>query len=229
MFANIKPYFVTTMTSNIIWTDDYWLLLMQLYLRKPAGVKPMYSRGMVELSLELHVPPHVLYARMFDLRRAGTPRMERLWQTYGDNPKRLARGVRMLRRMQGFSNAEAFYDGVGVNESFEKDFRPIPSVPGMTPMMLIIILDLYFRLTPATMVCETPEIAELARLMRIKAGMVVEVMDVFQACDPYLKRRPAADGPLAEPCRDVWKRFGNGNPEVLSALAAQLKEYFSRP
>lgn len=215
------------MTNHPLWSDDYWLLLMQLYLRKPAGIKPMYSRGMVQLSLELHIPPRFLYARMFDLRRTGTPRMERLWHTYGDSPKRLARGVRMLRKMQGFSNAESFYSGVEVQESFERDFRPIECHRELMPIMLIMVLDLYFRLTPATMVDETPEIAELARLMRIKTGTVVEVMSLFQACDPYLKRSMPTDNPLFGHCRDVWKRFGNDNPENLSALAAQLKDYFT--
>lgn len=214
------------MTNHPFWSDDCWLLLMQLYLRKPAGVKPMYSKGMVELSLELHVPPRFLYARMFDLRRAGTPRMERLWQAYGENPKRLARGVRMLRRMRGFSNELTFYDGVELKESFETDFRPIAVCPELTPVMLILILDLYFCLTPATMVVDTPEIVELSKLMRIKAAMAVEVMNVFQACDPYLKRAEPVGNPLLEPCREVWHRFGNDNPETLAALAAQLKDYF---
>ena len=34
------------MAKNQLWHDDYWLLLMQLYLRKPVGVKAMYSRQM---------------------------------------------------------------------------------------------------------------------------------------------------------------------------------------
>ena len=41
------------MAKNARWIDEYWLLLMQLYLQKPVGVKPMYSRKMVDLSLDL--------------------------------------------------------------------------------------------------------------------------------------------------------------------------------
>ena len=152
---------------------------MQLYQRKPAGIKPLYSRGMVELSLELHIPPHYLYEQMFCLRRAATPRLGRLWATYGDNPRRLSRDVKVLRSMAGFSNAALFYDGVAMHESFERDFRPMPSCGQLMPMMLIIILDQYFRLTPATMVRNTPEIADLSKLMGIKADVVVEVMETF--------------------------------------------------
>lgn len=212
--------------SHPLWSDEYWLLLMQLYQRKPAGIKPLYSRGMVELSLELHIPPHYLYEQMFRLRRAGTPHLERLWATYGENPRRLSRDVKKLRSMAGFSNAAAFYEGVAVNESFESDFRPVPSCGGIMPMMLIIILDLYFRLTPATMVRNTPEIAELAKPMGMKADTVVEVMETFQALDPYLNRKDAEPSQFTEECRKIWKRYGNGNPEELSSLAAQLKAYF---
>lgn len=214
------------MTKHPLWSDEYWLLLMQIYLRKPVGVKPLYSRPMVELSLELHIPPQYLYEQMFNLRRIDTPRMERLWEKYGNNPKRLAKGVRMLRQMKGFSNAREFYEGVEIQESFEKDFRPIESCSGIEPVMLIMVLDLYFRLTPITMVSETPEIIELARLMKVKPQTIVEIMDAFQVCDPYLKREPLPDNRFMEPCRRIWQRYGNDSPENLSAMAAQLTAYF---
>ena len=92
--------------------------------------------------------------------------------------------------------------------------------------MLVIILDLYFRLTPITMVEETPEIREMAKLMKIKDHSVVEVMDAFQVCDPYLNREELMITPLSLPCQDIWDRYGNDNPDRLSALAAQLKDYF---
>ena len=45
------------MAIHPLWTDDYWLLIVQLYQKSPAGVKSEYSRPMVDLSLELHIPP----------------------------------------------------------------------------------------------------------------------------------------------------------------------------
>ena len=208
------------------WSDEYWLLLMQLYLRKPVGVKPLYSRGVVDLALELHVQPQVLYERMFRLRSLEEPKLRKLWESYANSPQKLARGIQLLRRMKGFGMAGSFYEGVEVSESWEKDFRPLAERNDMKPVMLIMILDLYFRLVPATMVTSTPEIQELARLMRIKAQTVVEVMDIYQVCDPYLNRTEVVLDPLINPCQQIWERFGNGNPEQLSALAAQLREYF---
>ncbi len=214
------------MTTHPRWTDEYWLPLMKLYMRRPEGVKPMYSRATVALSLELHIPPQTLYQQMFRIRRPDTELLRRLTARYSANPKRLSRDVKTLRRMQGMGSGGSFYDGVEVRETFERDFRPIPSRPDLQPVMLILTLDLYFRLTPATMVRETPEVAELARLMRLKAQTVVEMLDAFQECDPYLNRAPKADKALADACHDVWQRYGNDEPETLAALAAQMREYF---
>lgn len=214
------------MGKNATWHDDDWLLLMQIYLRKPVGLKPQYSREMVDLSLELHIPPQVLFAKMCEIANLETPRIERIWEAYGDNPKKLARAARLLREMKGFGQANAFYDGVEVNETFERNWQPLSENERMTPVMLILILDLYFHLTPITMVSETPEVQELARLMKLKADEVTEVLDVYQHCDPYLNRRDMVVSPLLLPCSQVWQRFGNSDIEKLSSFANQLKVYF---
>ena len=214
------------MAKNIKWPDDYWLLLLQIYLQKPVGIKPMYSRRMVDLSLELHVSPSVLFNKMCQIANLETPRIERFWETYGENPRKLSRAVSLYREMKGFNNAEEFYDGVEVSESFEKDFKPVAEGEKLTPVMLILILDLYFRLTPITMVAETPEVQELARLMKLKSQEVADVLQVFQYCDPYLHRKEVTFSPLFLPCEQVWRRFGNANPEDLASYASQLMEYF---
>jgi hypothetical protein len=152
--------------------------------------------------------------------------MEKLWERYGNNPKRLAKGIKMLRQMKGLGSAGDFYEGVETHESFELDFKPIEENPDLTPIKLIMILDLYFRLTPNTMVKSTPEIQQLARLLKIDTSLIVEIMEVYQICDPYLNRVELLTSPLVLPCNRIWKRYGNDNPEKLAAYAAQLKEYF---
>ncbi len=214
------------MAKKQLWHDDYWLLLMQLYLRKPVGVKPMYSRQLVELSMELHIAPQQLFARMCEIANLETPRIERIWQDYSRNPKRLSRAVQLLRNMMGFNSGGIFYEGVEVEETFERDFRPLPEDERLLPIMLVLILDLYFRLTPITMVAETPEVQQLARLMRIPVSLVVDVMDVFQHCDPYLNRRDITFNPLLAHCQQIWNRYGNADTRQLASYAEQLKEYF---
>ena len=214
------------MAKNQLWHDDYWLLLMQLYLHKPVGVKPMYSRPMVELSIELHIAPQQLFARMCEIANLETPRIERIWQEYSRNPKRLTRAVQLLRNMIGFNSGGGFYEGVEVEETFERDFRPIAEDARLTPVMLILILDQYFRLTPITMVEETPEVQQLARLLRIPVSLVTDVMYVYQHCDPYLNRRDVIISPLLSPCQQIWKRYGNIDTRQLASYAEQLKDYF---
>ena len=214
------------MAKNSKWQDEYWLLLMQIYLQKPVGMKPMYCRAMVDLSIELHIAPNLLFNKMCQIANLETPRIEHIWETYGNNPRKLARAVSLWREMNGFNNALEFYEGVEMTESFEKDFKPIAEDEVLTPMMLILILDLYFRLTPITMVPETPEVQELARMMKLKSAKVADVLEVFQHCDPYLNRKDVTLSPLLIPCQQIWRRFGNANTEDLASYANQLKAYF---
>lgn len=187
----------------------------------------MYSKAMVNLSMELHVAPQVLFNKMCEIANLQTPRIERIWQEYGKNPRRLSRAVSLLRQMKGFGNDNEFYEGVDVQETFERDFRPVNDATSVTPVMLILILDLYFRLTPITMVPETPEIQELGRLMKIPAREVADIMDIYQHCDPYLNRKEVIFSSLFPACQEIWQRYGNMDTEELSSYAQQLKAYFN--
>ena len=225
------------MSKHSLWSDEYWLLLIEQYLKEPVGVKALYSRGMVDLALELHIPPQFLYEQMFQLRRIAqadlkSAKLEQLWERYAKQPRQLKRGVQLLRQMKGFGQANDFYDGVAVQETFERDFRPLPatqeepSLSQLMPVHLIMILDLYFRLTPSTMQADTPEVRDLSKLLLLPVDTVVEVMEVFQFCDPILRCDEFTIHPLLEACQEVWDRYGNGRPEHLAAEAAQMKAYF---
>ena len=208
------------------WTDEHWLYVLQVYLRKPVGVKPMYSRNVVDLAMKLHIHPSVLFGKMCAIANPDTAQLQRLWNIYGENARRLSRDVKQLDEMRGFNNAEEFYEGVELRETFEKDFQPIEGCESLTPAMLILILDLYFRLTTITMVPDTPEIIGLARLLKIKPENVVEIMEIYQRCDPYLNRKDIIFSPLMLPCQNVWDRFGNYDMEQLANFASELSEYF---
>ena len=214
------------MATKQPWQDDYWLLLMQQYLRKPTGIKPTFDREMVKLSIELHITPQVLHERLGEIAQLRTPRIERIWQEYGKNPRRLSRAVKLMRQMTGFNSGGDFFEGVDVQETFERDFRPLSEDERLTPIALILILDLYFRLTPITMVTETPEVQETSRLLRIPALLVTDVLEVFQHCDPYLRRRDVTFSPLLLPCQQIWQRYGNIETRQLADYAEQLKAYY---
>lgn len=76
------------------------------------------------------------------------------------------------------------------------------------------------------MVEDTPELKELGKLINMSPKDIVEVMEVFKFCDPYLNRDDLMITPLLNPCQDIWNRYGNDNPEKLAGFAAQLKELF---
>lgn len=213
------------MAKHPLWNDEYWLLLLQLYQQKPMGVKPLYSKGMVDLSLELHIQPEYLHEQMFKLRMA-TPRIKRLWEKYANNPKRLAHDIQTLRQMNGYGNAQAFYKGVEFKETFEKNWEPLDAEPSLTLVKLTIILDLYFQLTPITMVPQTPEVIDLAKLIHTTPQVIAEALGVFQYCDPYLNREDVLISPLLDACSTIWHKYGNENPDKLYQLANELKEYF---
>ncbi|MBR1933067.1 MAG: hypothetical protein IJ841_05225 [Prevotella sp.] len=214
------------MAKTNVWQDEYWLPVLQLYLQRPVGVKPLYQRDAVQLCMELHVAPKTLHERQTQIAQLSTPRLERIWQTYSENPRRLARAVRLWREMRGFGAASEFYEGVEVQETFEKDFRPLAEDGRLTPVALILVLDLYFQLVPQTMVAQTPEVAELARLLGVSPGLVEEVLHLYQLCDPYLNRQEVTFSALLLPCQQVWQRFANGDTGQLNALAGELKEYY---
>ena len=214
------------MAKNAVWQDDYWLLLMHIYLQKPVGLKPLYSRSMVDLSLELHIAPRTLQSRMEQIATLSTPRIERIWQQYSKNPKRLARAVRLLRSMKGFGAADEFYEGVEVQETFEKDFYPLSEDNRFTPIMLILILDLYFKLTPSTMVSQTPEVTELAQLLNLSSSDIVDVLHIFLVCDPYMTNVDLTFSPLLLPCQQIWRRFDGDEGKLLRQTAEEMREYF---
>ena len=216
------------------WNDDYWLYVMQLYMSKPTGVKPLYSKAAVDLGMEIHVHPREIRARQQQIEAISTPRIERIWDEYADNPRKLSRAVRLLRGMKGFGSADEFYEGVEVTESFECDFRHIGST-GVTPVVLILVLDLYFRLTPITMVPETPEVVELAKLVKLSPATVADLLHLFRCQDPMFSSSltssssPLAPNltPLIPNIKSIWRRYGNGDTEALAQLARELKEYYS--
>lgn len=181
---------------------------------------------MVDLSLELHISPKELHSRLCQISNLETPCIERLWNTYKDNPRRLSRASKQLREMIGFGQAGAFYDGVEVNETFERDFRPLAEDERITPVMLLMILDLYFQLTPNTMVAETPEVSALSRLIHLPVTDIVELLEIFQHCDPYLNRRDVVFSPMLHPCQQVWDNYGNDGPEAVADYARELRAYF---
>lgn len=57
------------MATHPLWNDDYWLLVLQLYLKRPTGVKAVYAREAVDLAVELHLPPQFIHQQLQEMDR----------------------------------------------------------------------------------------------------------------------------------------------------------------
>ena len=113
------------MVTHSLWSEEYWPMLLQIYFKKPIGIKPTYAHPIVELSLELHIPPYILYAKMEEFHLNNLPSIQALWKVYANNPKKLQKDAKRIRKMKGFGKPEEFYEGVTTEETFEKDFKLI--------------------------------------------------------------------------------------------------------
>ncbi|MBF1529720.1 MAG: hypothetical protein HXN96_07245, partial [Prevotella salivae] len=81
------------MANQSQWQEDYWLPLLQLYLRKPVGIKPAYSRPMVLLALELNIPPKQLAEQMVTRDKRESASLQQLWKRFATHQKQLSHEV----------------------------------------------------------------------------------------------------------------------------------------
>ncbi len=232
------------MSGSAKWSDDYWLPLLELYLCKPVGVKRLYNRRLIDLSLELHLPPALLHKQLQRLRLLDNPRIQQLWQRYSNHPRQLSKAVAKWRSMRGFGLADDFYDGVDrLEQDFERLLWPIAGAEAWNELMLVLVLDLYFRLTPLTMVSHTPEVQQLAKRMKVTVDEVVDVLHTFQQCDPYMMQkgerkeekgekggndslRSAAAQSIVGACQHLWTHYQHMPTGTLEGDAAQMNDYF---
>lgn len=226
----------------MIWTNEYWPLAINAYLTAPVGPKSRLSRPVIDLAMQLHMKPADIAERLNVIHSHGKPAVERLLQHYTAHPKRLKRDAARLLDMSGFGLGSAFYEGVCTAEQgFEHFYRPIGGTP-FTEAMLTLLLDLYFRLVPATMIETTPEVRDMARRTGLAAAQVVEVLHAFRDVDPCARRRAAADQSattgqsaasqsaapptLPQLCRATWQRLDDGDPMTTAAEAQRFMEYY---
>ena len=57
-------------------------------------MKPMYSRALVDLSLELHIHQRTSMNSFFKLRHRDMPIIHLIWETYGENTRKLNKDVK---------------------------------------------------------------------------------------------------------------------------------------
>ena len=216
------------MIDSPSWNDEYLLFLMQLYLESPVGLKPLYSRSLVNLSLDLHIEPQILLRKMQEFleNKDKTPSLKFLWDTYSDDAQKLDEAVSRIRKMRGFGKPDKFYKDVQTVSPFETMFLPIKGYKKISPVMLVMVLYVYPTILPTAMEESTPEIAELSRLLGIRPKHVLKIMTTFLMCDPIMNRPKDEDDELYKACLEVWREYANDTPEKLKKQVEELKDYF---
>lgn len=238
-----------------LWNDQYWPLIIKLYLAKPMGMKAMYSKGVVDLSIELHIPPFYIYERLEEVERNQRPLLQHLRTLYEGNARRLSRDVKQLRQMAGFGTGGLFFDDVCIDNDFERDYCPVADDTAMTPAMLTLILNLYFQLIPDTMKATTPEVQLLAKRLHVTSDEVVQVLKLCLAEDPCIPEHrrerllgsscaaassvssasvasPATSSAagstasLSQAVNKLWHRYGNGDAIMVEEAAERFNPYF---
>lgn len=213
-----------------MWTNDLWPLVIKAYLSAPTGPKSNCSRPVVDLAMQLHMKPADIVDRLKTVDAHKNPMVERLLVHYQAHPKKLKRDAERLAAMSGFGNSGAFYDGVDTAEAgFERFYRPIDGT-SFTPAMLTILLNLYFRLVPATMVATTPEVIDMAHRTQLTVDQVLEVLHTFLYVDPCAKSRTddalAEFAPITRLCRETWRTHDDGNPMLVAEEAEKFLQYY---
>lgn len=214
-----------------MWSNGYWPLAINAFLTPPEGQKTRYSRPVVDLAMRLHVRLADIVDKLNTVGAHSDKAVERLFCHYKAHPKLLKRDVARLCSMGGFGNGDAFYEGVDTAEQdFERWYRPVDGAE-LTPAMLTLLLNLYFRLVPTTMVETTPEVADMARRTGLSAARVVEVLRIFLHIDPCARVRDndglADFSPLTPVCRDFWTRLGDGDPMKVAREAEKFLQYYA--
>lgn len=80
---------------------------------------------MVDLAIELHIHPKTLFEKMEQLLDHKTASLQKIWDTYADNPRRLNKDAKRVREMKGFGDADSFFMGVESIDSFETFYLPV--------------------------------------------------------------------------------------------------------
>lgn len=216
------------MATRNKWSDQYWPLLIKAFLQKPEGPKAEGSKPVVDLAGELHIAQEIIYEKMLLLSRHESPLLQKLWDRYANNPRRLNRDIKRLRQLSGFGDADLFYEGVEqTTKPTQRIFLPVSPETRMTPAILILILHVYFTLTPNCMVESTPEIVELSKLTKTPAEEIVKFMKVYQTFDPILRRNPAVLSPIIHQAREIWDKYYELSQSRFDKDVEKIKAYFN--
>ncbi len=189
------------------WTKEESVLVLDLYFRKPVGMKKKDSPLILDLAQTIGRTPSAVYRRMYEFLR---------W--YPTIPLFYCEDVEDENDpFQPFWH-EYFTDSKKLHKDAEAYLSEI--------RIYTLTLHLYFHLLPDTMVPKVPEVVALAKLVRKPVNTIVEILHNYLSCDPFMRgKTQQASTTLEKLCSLVWKRY-EGNLPKLNSAAEHITAFY---
>lgn len=190
------------------WTKEESVLVLDLYFKKPVGIKEKDSPLILDLAQTIGRTPNAVYRRMYGLLR-WYPAIPLLFHDdldEEDDPFQPFLNEYFINRKKLHKDAALFLSNIRI---------------------YTLTLHLYFHLVPSTMVPKVPEVASLAKLVGRKQDFIVEILRNYLSCDPFMQGKvPIPTTTLQRPCRLMWERYGK-DANKLNAAAQYITEYYT--
>lgn len=188
------------------WTQEESVLVLDLYMSKPAGLKPVTNESLTHLAQLLGRTPEAVFRRM-----------QKFQQWYPVLPFGM--------------NEEIFQDE---NPAIWSEYFNQPKkVHSEAPAILdewcaeTLVLNLYFQLIISTMNEKVPEVVELSKLVKRPAKEIVEMLYAYAALDPFLKTPQPSELAISPICHHLWNRYAD-DMDKLSHVAKYIESHYPK-
>lgn len=188
------------------WTKDESILVLDLYMEKPKGMKNVECEKVICLAQLLGRTPESLCRRM-----------QKFQQWYPVLP---------------FDTTDDLYvdeDPAIWNEYFLCPQKAHQEAPAILDEFCAgtLVLNLYFQLIINTMSEKSPEVNEVAKLTKRSAASIVNMLYGYASMDPFLKESPTPNQPLSSICTQLWTRYAD-DMDQLSRVAKYIESHYPK-
>ncbi len=189
------------------WTKEESILVLDLYFKKPAGMKKKDSPQILDLANTIGRTPNAVYRKMYGFLR-WYPTIPLLFYDEVEDEN---------DPFQPFWN-EYFLDPKKLNRDAKAILSDI--------RVYTLTLYLYFHLVPNTMAPKVPEVVALAKLVKRSPAFIVEILHNYLSCDPFMRGKATqASTTLQKTCRLIWERYDK-NISKLATTVEYITSYY---
>lgn len=188
------------------WSTEESILVLDLYMNKPKGMKPATDETLVNLAQLLGRTPESLCRRM-----------QKFQQWYPVLP---------------FDTEETLYNDENPaiwNDYFAQPRKAHKEAPAILEEFCIdtLVLNLYFQLIISTMNEKVPEVVELSKLVKRPAKAVADMLLSYASLDPFMKDTPTMNVSASPIQQQLWNRYAD-DMDKLSHVAKYIENHYPK-